>query len=88
MNFKGDRDSLELAFDEIIKFNCLANEFNYMQAFYNKLTSKNLEPGRTEMTVKGWENVFELHSKSGKLDVTAVEKMLLDVGIKATNSEA
>ena len=40
------------------------------------------------MTVKGWEKIFESHSKGGRFDVISVEKMLLDVGVKATNSEA
>ena len=40
------------------------------------------------MTVKGWEKFFESHSKGGRFDVISVEKMLLDVGVKATNSEA
>jgi len=88
MNFKGDRDSLELAFDEIIRFNCLANEFNYMQAFYTKLIINNLEPGQTDISEKGWEKIFETHSKFNKLEVTAVEKMMLELRMKPTHEEA
>eukprot|EP00347_Sterkiella_histriomuscorum_P022899 403336739 len=86
IDFVLDKTEFQAAIDDIIKFNCHTNEFNYMHEVFT-----NLNDLLVKKTVSyDWGKLFDCYNKDGKnlLEKIELKEMLIDCGfVEVTDAE-
>ncbi|CDW73821.1 UNKNOWN [Stylonychia lemnae] len=88
LDFVNDKVGFKAAIDEIIKFNCQVNEFNYMHDLFQRMNKLLIE----KTVSYDWIKLFDLYDKDLKkniLEKSEIKKIMVDAGFtEVTDREA